>query len=558
MQTRRYQLEWMLLLIMLLSLGAFIGYWLYDERTDIEAREQDRLQVQARVIDENLGRQLAGANNALAEVRDEFPPPFSKSVAQAASRHLKALSHAMPGVRTMFLADADGNVVAANRGELIGLSASEREYFRVPRERPDPALLYVSPPFRTTLGVYSINVVRVVAGSSGEFAGIVSATLDPEYFNVLLRSVLYTPDMWTSLAHENGQVFIFMPPNEQALGVNLNRPGSFRNRHLETGQVATVMTGTSARTGEERMIAQRTTRYAGINMDKTIGIAVSRDLVAMYLPWRRQVLVYAVLYALIAALAILGIVLFQRRQMAVDRLNASYATERRLAQDAARNFGRRLRDLSLRLLESEDTVRRDINRELHDRVGANLSAINLNLTIVRSQLSHESLGTAGARLDHTQNLIEETTRHVRDLMADLHPPALDDYGLLAAVRTCVHRLGVRDEALISISGEDLASRLPLAVETALFRVVQGALINAVTHAQAKRIQVVLAETADAVTLSISDDGAGFDVAGTGPRHASWGLAIMRERTEAIGAKLSVESTPGEGTRVRIEIHREKR
>src|SRR3972149_6175511 len=94
-------------------------------------------------------------------------------------------------------------------------------------------------------------------------------------------------------------------------------------------------------------------------------------------------------------------------------------TERKRAQDALCKTGKRMRDLSQRLIEVEDGVRRTINRELHDRVGANLSAINVNLSILGSKLPQESLRAVGTRLQDTQRLLEETTAHVRALMADL-------------------------------------------------------------------------------------------------------------------------------------------
>src|SRR3972149_10925400 len=108
LQTRRYQIEWMLLGTVLLILGGLVGYWLYSERDQIESQEWNRLQMQARVIDENLGRQLKGVNNALAGVRNDYPLSDRKSIAPEASRRLKALADAMPGVRTMLILDADG------------------------------------------------------------------------------------------------------------------------------------------------------------------------------------------------------------------------------------------------------------------------------------------------------------------------------------------------------------------------------------------------------------------------------------------------------------------
>jgi signal transduction histidine kinase len=94
-----------------------------------------------------------------------------------------------------------------------------------------------------------------------------------------------------------------------------------------------------------------------------------------------------------------------------------------------------LQGLSRRLVEVEESERRNLNRELHDRVGQNLAALNINLNIVRSRIPQRSLRAVSDRLDDTQRLLEETAGHIRNVMADLHPPALDEYGLRAALVT---------------------------------------------------------------------------------------------------------------------------
>lgn len=230
-------------------------------------------------------------------------------------------------------------------------------------------------------------------------------------------------------------------------------------------------------------------------------------------------------------------------------------TERKQAQEALHAHTMRLEEMSRRLLESQETERRAINRELHDRIGQNLSVLNLNLKIIRSGLPQDMPAAASARLDDAQKLLEATTAQVRDVMAELHPPALDDYGLFAALRAHAASLGARVNTPVSVSGGDLAPRLPPAVEMALFRIAQEALANAAKHARARRVEVTLDASAERVTLAISDDGVGFDAASTGAAYPSWGLSVMRERAEAAGAALRVESAPGRGTRVIVEVAR---
>jgi len=230
-------------------------------------------------------------------------------------------------------------------------------------------------------------------------------------------------------------------------------------------------------------------------------------------------------------------------------------TEPRRANEELRDYAGRLQGLSRRLFAVEETERRNINRELHDRIGQSLSALNINLNIIRSQLPKESLDVVGARFQDMQTLLEEMARQVRDVMADLHPPALDDYGLLAALRTYAESLGTRLSVPITVHGEDLTPRLALVAETALFRIAQEALANAIKHARARNIEVALGAAPEHMTLTIDDDGVGFDAGHTASAGHHWGLATMRERANAVGATLRMESAPGRGVHVSVEVPR---
>ncbi len=224
-------------------------------------------------------------------------------------------------------------------------------------------------------------------------------------------------------------------------------------------------------------------------------------------------------------------------------------TERKQAEE-------RLRELSRRLLEVEEIERRNINRELHDRIGQNLSALNLSLEIIRGQLLGNSLPAVRTRLDDAQVLLEATMKQVRNVMADLRPIALDDYGLIAALRTYAEPFSTRHGVPVTVSGKEPAPRLPSAAETALFRIAQEALTNVAKHARARSIEVRLVTDNGRVELTISDDGIGFDPGPAGPECASWGLRTMRERAAAVGARLRVESAPQCGTHVVVEVERE--
>jgi signal transduction histidine kinase len=229
---------------------------------------------------------------------------------------------------------------------------------------------------------------------------------------------------------------------------------------------------------------------------------------------------------------------------------------RQAAESELRDLANRLRALSQRLIEVEETERRAINRELHDRIGQNLAVLNLNLEIVRTQLPENAPKDLKTRLADARAMLETTVTQVRNVMADLRPPALDEYGLVAALGTYVDSFVARTGITIAFRGEHIAPRLPLVTETALFRIAQEALTNVAKHAKAQHVELIVEYSTGGIVLCVADDGVGFAVCPTGTAGASWGLATMRERAEAIGARLSIESIRTCGTRVVVEVRRE--
>ena len=270
--------QWLGLGLALITLGGAIAFNLYLEHGLTAAREKDRLSSQARVIAENMELELAGANLALEGIRDDLPNWKESSVLQSETRYLKALTNAMPGIRYIGVTDAKGTLLASNQPQLVGSNFSYRDYFQAVKQHPDADTLYVSPPFKSVLGAYVINITRMIPGPRGEFAGIVTATLDPGYFKTLMASVLYAPDVWDAIGHGDGLLFLMMPERKAVHGTNLAQPGSFFTQHRDSGQVATVLTGTVYATKEERMMAQRTVHPDTLRMDKPLVVAVSRDL----------------------------------------------------------------------------------------------------------------------------------------------------------------------------------------------------------------------------------------------------------------------------------------
>jgi len=339
---RRYWIQWMLLSLALLSLGALIGYARNVEYDLIDGLERDRLQVQARVVDENLGRQLEGVSRAMAWVRDNFAPQGRHRMAPEASRHLKLLANSIPGVRTVGIFDASGTTLVSSRDELVGRDFSEREFFRIVKANPDSDTLYVSPPFNTALGAFSINVTRAVLGVNGELAGVVTTTLAPEYFSTLLTSVLYAPGMRAALVHGDGKAVLVEPIAKNLAGMDAARAGSLYTQHVSSGQAANVLVGTAFSTGDQRMSAWRTIQPASLHMDRPLMISVNRDVDGILASWRRDTYTQGGLYGAIFLITTLGLFAYQRRKISQDRLEARFEEERNKAQDVVRESERRL------------------------------------------------------------------------------------------------------------------------------------------------------------------------------------------------------------------------
>ncbi len=229
-------------------------------------------------------------------------------------------------------------------------------------------------------------------------------------------------------------------------------------------------------------------------------------------------------------------------------------TERKAAEHSIERSLSRQRDLSRRLAQAEEEERRSIGRELHDRIGADLAAVKLNLDLVCATLPAETAPAVNRRLADTHALVQSAIVHTRNILAELRPPGLDDYGLLAALEMHAGALEERLGIPVAVTGANVSPALPHVAETALFRIVQEALNNAAKHAAASSIDIELTQDANNVRLTVSDDGVGF--APSGATGAGYGLRTMRERGDAINASINIDSAPGKGTRVEIRLERE--
>lgn len=226
-------------------------------------------------------------------------------------------------------------------------------------------------------------------------------------------------------------------------------------------------------------------------------------------------------------------------------------TDRKAAETQLAASREELRLLSNSLQKVQEAERQRIARELHDELGQYLTAVKLDVKWIRSRLT-PAVENIGSRLDSIDRTIDMTVAAVRRMAANLRPVILDDLGLTAACEWLLQEFQQRTgiDCQLSIDPEDF--ELPEAVATTSFRVIQEALTNISRHAQAQHVDVRIQFADEGLSMLIADDGVGMPERQPGDRR-TLGLVGMRERVHALGGTLAIDSAPGEGTRIHVQI-----
>lgn len=330
---RRQWIEWLFLLLGLLLVAAALAYAHLAEAARHEAAERERLSVLTALLAKNIEVDLAATNLVLGGViRDYLGDGAAAGSAQALPRRLTALVDAMPGVRTMLVIDAKGKPIATNIAELADQDFSRRSYFQTARDAPDARMLYISAPFLSYKGDLVITASRMVQDQQGRFAGVVVATLDPEYFTAKFRTAMYAPDVWAVVLHGDGRQFLNYPARA-ANGGKVDLPGSFLRRFRDSGYQAGVLSGVEiAGAATPRIMAMATIAPPALHMDRAIIIGLSREEAAIAAPLRRQALAYVLCFATLALAGASLLFWSQRRRRQQAAWHAEQEMERQAMQ----------------------------------------------------------------------------------------------------------------------------------------------------------------------------------------------------------------------------------
>jgi len=209
-----------------------------------------------------------------------------------------------------------------------------------------------------------------------------------------------------------------------------------------------------------------------------------------------------------------------------------------------------LRGLSQKLVRAQEEERKSISRELHDQIGQMLTALRMefgNLDSLRDSPGDEF----SLRLKEGKTLAEQTLRVVRDLAMGLRPSMLDDLGLAPAVEWQAREFTRHTGIPVDVQIDGNLAGLPEGPRICIYRVVQEALTNCARHAQAKDVRITLHGRGGGVSLTVQDDGKGFDVRQEGGRGV--GLIGIEERVRELEGTVSIISQPQKGTLVRVEV-----
>ena len=241
------------------------------------------------------------------------------------------------------------------------------------------------------------------------------------------------------------------------------------------------------------------------------------------------------------------------RKRAEDALRQSEKHYHRLFNEA-QAMQENLRNLSNKILRTQEEERKRISRELHDEVGQSLTAINVTLSTLKNNGAGNS-NDSGRKLAEAQILLQETMETVHRFALDLRPAMLDELGLLPALRSYLKGFASRTGLRVHFLGNPIAEKLADNQKTVVFRIAQESLTNVSKHAHASQVEVSIRKFKDGICMEVADNGRSFkaDPMNSARSKGRLGLLGMQERVRLVNGQFTVKPQPGKGTTVRVVI-----
>lgn len=392
---------------------------------------------------------------------------------------------------------------------------------------------------RSALNRLLVHVLDAETGSRGYLL-----TGDPKYlepYNAAVAEIgqnldslrsIYTPkdDELATLAQLTRNVHRKLA--EMDMSVNMRKQGN------EDAWKFVLMTDV----GKEHMDAIREQATKLIN-------GASRKMEVAQEQVERSLLLARVGIAAVALAGLLAFYLYLRQttalKLAGERQQAALEQERDLLESQVRDRTATLAELATHLQQVREEERGHLARELHDELGALLTAAKLDVARLKSRLGAQTAPEISQRLQHLTDSLNSGIALKRRIIEDLRPSSLTNLGLTASLEILAREFSERSGIEVTTSLEQV--ELDESRQLTVYRLVQESLTNIGKYAQAKQVDVSVRSYTNHVEVEIKDDGQGFDVKAVRP--STHGLAGMRHRVEAAGGRLSVVSRPGAGTRI---------
>ncbi|HCC54269.1 MAG TPA: hypothetical protein DEQ20_05000 [Desulfobulbaceae bacterium] len=290
---KKYFIHWTLALTLFVALGMLVvvdGYLAYRRTL---ATEQHHLQTQAGVIKDNLNRQLVATFRSLQDILNDIQLEKRTQPTDLffLTHRLIAVETAIPGIRTLIILNKKGLALASNRQELVGKDFSHRDYFQRAIAGGRPGALYLTPPFLSILNVHVMSLSMTMYGPGGEIEGVVTASLDPEYFRTMLDSIRYADDMWLFVAHEDGEMFMTVPEKRVPTGKYMDIQGTLFRQHNENGGRETIKIGKCPQTGANSMVVLKSIHPLEAQLDKGLVLSIHRPLQRILAGWHWDMII---------------------------------------------------------------------------------------------------------------------------------------------------------------------------------------------------------------------------------------------------------------------------
>lgn len=312
---RRNRIEWAWFVLLFVLLAGYFAYSLQQDRAFRIERESARLLAQSNVVNDILVENLQAANRMLDHVVANFQQSGrSAAELRQAEAQLTLLERMLPAVGSLHIADAQGKVLVTSVSTLHGINIAERDFFKAVAAHPDVQTLHVGAPFRTADRQWVINLTRAIVDKHGGFAGVAWVSLEERHLALLIDSVRYSDDMWSSIIHGSGRLFVIRPPMDLADVSHKDDPTSMFNQHVASGKNALVQSGISHFLGQEVLLAGRTVEPASLHMDQPLYIAVARQMEGLLVQWRQRLRHDVILLMSLLVVSALGLWNLQRRR----------------------------------------------------------------------------------------------------------------------------------------------------------------------------------------------------------------------------------------------------